>query len=145
MHIYFDTCSLNRPLDDKAQLRVALEAEAILGLMSLCDEGKHELVSSEVLVLENARSPVPKRREFVMGVLESATVLIEIDEQVGNRAKQLESRGFKAFDALHIACAESGTVDYLCTCDDRLLKKAKRQADLAVKVVSPLELSQELS
>ena len=33
MRIYFDTCILNRPLDNRSQLRVALEAEAILGIL----------------------------------------------------------------------------------------------------------------
>jgi predicted nucleic acid-binding protein len=145
MRIYLDTCSLQRPLDDKSQLRVALEAEAILGLLSMCEEGKHSFCTSDILQLENDRNPQAKRKEFTLGILERASTNIEIDDEVGNRARELEKRGFKAFDALHVACAESGKVDYLCTCDDRLLKKARRQTDLTVKVVSPLELAQELS
>lgn len=38
MTIYFDTGSLQRPLDDKSQLRIALEAEAILGLITLVEQ-----------------------------------------------------------------------------------------------------------
>jgi predicted nucleic acid-binding protein len=68
-----------------------------------------------------------------------------INEDIRNRAKELERRGFKAFDALHVACAEDGEVDCFCTCDDRLLKKSRRQTDLLVKVVSPLELANEIS
>ena len=30
MLLYLDLCSLQRPLDDKTQLRIALEAEAVL-------------------------------------------------------------------------------------------------------------------
>ncbi|MEJ7590176.1 MAG: hypothetical protein WKF77_01370 [Planctomycetaceae bacterium] len=51
-----------------------------------------------------------------------------------------ETRAFKAFDALHIASAEVGHVDYFCSCDDRLVKRALGQQDLKVKVVSPLDL-----
>lgn len=145
MRLYFDTCSLHRPLDDKAQLRVALESEAILGLLSMCEDGMHSFCSSDILQLENDRNPQAKRKEFADGILDKASETIEIDDEIGSRAKELEKRGFKAFDALHIASAESGKVDYLCTCDDRLLKKARRQTDLKVKVVSPLELAQELS
>lgn len=145
MRIYFDTCSLQRPLDDKTQLRVSLEAEAVLGVLALCETGEASLVSSDILVLENDRNPQAKRKAFVAGVLEQAAGVIKVDEVIGTRAKELEKRGFKAFDALHVACAEAGKVDYLCTCDDRMLKKARRQVDLCVKVIAPLELAQELT
>lgn len=145
MRIYFDTCSLHRPLDDKTQLRVSLEAEAVLGVLALCETGEVSLVSSDVLVLENDRNPQAKRKAFVAGILEQAASIIEVNQVIGMRAKELEKRGFKAFDALHIACAEAAKVDYLCTCDDRMLKKARRQADLSVKVVAPLDLAQELT
>jgi predicted nucleic acid-binding protein len=47
-------------------------------------------------------------------------------------------------DALHLASAEAAQVDYFCTCDDRLLKKAKTVHDLKTVVVSPIELAEEL-
>ena len=37
MKIYLDTCSLQRPLDNKTQLRIKLESEAVLGLPALCE------------------------------------------------------------------------------------------------------------
>jgi hypothetical protein len=57
----------------------------------------------------------------------------------------LENQGFKAFDALHLACAEAGAVDYFCSCDDRLLKRAKLQSDLKLKTMSPLDFIEELA
>ena len=39
MKFYLDTCSLQRPLDDKSQLRIQLEAEAILAILMLCKDG----------------------------------------------------------------------------------------------------------
>jgi hypothetical protein len=50
MRIYLDTCSLQRPLDSKTHVRIILEAEAILGILALCESGKIELISSEVLL-----------------------------------------------------------------------------------------------
>ena len=35
MKIYLDMCSLQRPLDTKTQLRIAVEAEAVLIVVSL--------------------------------------------------------------------------------------------------------------
>ena len=57
MKIYFDTCSLQRPLDSKTQTRIALEAEAVLGVLSLCEAGEIDLVSSDVLLFETRRNP----------------------------------------------------------------------------------------
>lgn len=145
MKIYFDTCSLHRPLDEKSQLRIALEAEAILGALSFCEAGTASLVSSEILLLENGRDPHPQGKTFVASVLEQATDFIAVNDDIRQRAQELQQRGFKAFDALHLACAEAGKVQYFCTCDDRLLKKSRRQSDLSVKVLSPLELANEIS
>jgi hypothetical protein len=35
MLIYLDMCSIHRPLDDKAQLRIRVEGEAVLGIIAL--------------------------------------------------------------------------------------------------------------
>jgi len=44
------------------------------------------------------------------------------------------------FDAVHLACAESGKADVFLTTDDRLLKLAKRLAKkLHVTVENPLD------
>jgi predicted nucleic acid-binding protein len=145
MRVYFDTCSLHRPLDSKAQLRVALEAEAILGLLGKCENGEIELISSEVLALEVERNPQPQRKAFVSSILSKAQTVIFVDTQIKSRAKELELRGFKAFDALHVASSESAKCHFFCSCDDRLLKKARQQSDISVKVVSPLELVGEVS
>jgi hypothetical protein len=46
----------------------------------------------------------------------------------------------KALDALHLAFASLAKVEYFCTCDDRLLKKARRLSIVKASVVNPLEL-----
>jgi len=58
----------------------------------------------------------------------------------------LEAWGFSAFDALHLACAESGEVDVFLTTDDRLLRKAGTYAkQLRVRVENPLTWLREVS
>ena len=71
-------------------------------------------------------------------------IVIEVDDRITKRAQELERREFKAFDALHLAAAEAGGVDYFCTCDDRVLRKSRQQTDLLVNVVSPLELADKV-
>ena len=144
MKIYLDTCSLHRLLDDKSQPRIALEAEAILAILSLCENEQLTLMSSDILTFEVERNPHPQRKAFVSEILVRTKQTIRLSEAVEQRAKILEQGGLKALDALHLAAAEAEQVDYFCTCDDRFLKKARARPDIGVRVVSPLELAQEV-
>lgn len=49
MKIYFDNCCLQRPFDNKSQIRIRIEAEAILSIIELIEEGKFELIISSVV------------------------------------------------------------------------------------------------
>ena len=70
---------------------------------------------------------------------------VEIGPKELERARSLEKEGFIGFDAIHLACAESGKADIFLTTDDRLLKKAKRMAKaLQVKVENPLDWIKEI-
>ncbi len=55
MLIYLDTCCLQRPLDDRTQPRINIEAEAILTLLGIIEKNNITLVSSEVLDYELSR------------------------------------------------------------------------------------------
>ena len=144
MDIYLDNCSLHRPLDDRTQLRIQLEAEAVLSIIILCEQGIHALISSEALVFEARRNPNAQSREIISEILTLATSVVSITDAVKHRATAFEANGFGSMDALHLACAEAAGAEYFCTCDDRLLKRAKHQRDSHVKVVSPLELAEEI-
>lgn len=144
MKIYLDNCSLQRPLDDKTQPRILLESEAIAIIIRLCESGDLTLVSSPVLRAEISKSPNPRRRELALEILVIAGEDVSMSLEIESLAEEFAKRGFQPIDALHLACAESHPVDYFCTCDDKFLKKAKAQNDLNVKVVSPLELAEEV-
>lgn len=145
MKVYLDTCSIQRPLDSKTQIRITLEAEAILGVIGLCETGQLELVSSEALMFEVKRNPHPIRRDFGLEVLSKAGSFVVLNEQIEQRAKEFGKIGIKALDALHLASAEVAEVDYFCTCDDKFLNKAKTIGDLKTKVVSPVELTEAIA
>ena len=144
MLVYLDNCSLQRPLDDKSQLRVHLESEAVLALLELVEAGEIRLVSSEVLQFEISRSPDSIRRAYAQEVLAKAAVHVDIDERVEHLARELHVGGIQPLDALHLASAVQGKADLFCTCDDRLLRRARSGAIAPVKAVSPLELVQEI-
>lgn len=56
MRIYLDLCAIQRPLDTFDHVRIALEAEAVLGILSLCDTEQVELISSEALELRASKA-----------------------------------------------------------------------------------------
>lgn len=144
MKVYLDACSLQRPLDSRNQIRVALEAEAILGVLKLYETGQVELLSSEALTFETARIQNAIRQEYSWQILSRAKWFVSLDDQIELRAKEFLAYNIKPLDALHLAMAEAGQADFFCSCDDRLLKKAKKIKDLRTRVVSPIELIDEV-
>ena len=144
MKIYLDTCSLQRPLDSKTQIRIILEAEAVLGILTLCESEEVDIVSSEALLFEIERNPNVARLQYALEALSRAQAFVVLSEQVEQRAKALHAAGIKPLDALHLASAEEAKADYLCTCDDGLVKRAKAVKGLKVKVVSPIEIIEEI-
>ncbi len=144
MKIYLDLCAIQRPLDTPNQIRIVLESEAVLGIITLCDSGQAELLSSEALFYEGEQSSLPIRKEHTLAVLAKAKSIVNVTEKEKSRAANLTTFGIKPLDALHMALAESGNADYFCTCDDKLLQNSRRVKDLMVKVVSPVDLVQEI-
>lgn len=144
MRIYLDLCAIQRPLDTPNQVRIILESEAVLGIITFCDNGHAELLSSEALLYEGEQSSVLIRREHTHAVLSKAENVINVTEKEILRASNLIPFGIKPLDALHMALAEAVNADYFCTCDDKLLQNSKRVTDLMVKVVNPVELVQEI-
>ena len=121
-----------------------MEAEAVLGIIAFCDVGQIELLSSEALLYDGEQSTLPIRREHTFAVLSKAKKVINVTEKEKMRAAKLITFGIKPLDALHIALAETGSADYFCTCDDRILRNAKQIKDLMVKVINPVDLVQEI-
>ena len=144
MKIYLDLCAIQRPLDTPDHVRIVLESEAVLGIIAFCDDGQIELLSSEALLYEGEQSPLPIRKEHTLAILEKAKSIINVAKKETRRAEKLMSFGLKPLDALHLALAETGKADYFCTCDDKLLRNAKKVGDLMVKVINPVDLIQEI-
>jgi hypothetical protein len=144
MRIYLDCCSLQRPFDDKSQSRIAVEAEAVLVILALCESGRLDLISSDALLFEIGRIPDQDRKDDALAILKIANETLYLTAEIENLARRLGASGLKPLDALHLAFASDSKVAYFCTCDDKFLKKAKSIAELNTKVASPTELVMEL-
>lgn len=144
MLLYLDMCSLQRPLDDKLQLRIALEAEAVLGILALCQSGQAQLLSSDALEYEASQNPNPLRKAHADELLAGGGQVIRVSDEIEQRARVYIEAGLKPLDALHLACAVQAGADFFCTCDDRLLRRARSLHSGPPKVVTPVELIGEL-
>ena len=135
-----DVCCLNRPFDDQTQDRIRLESEAVRLILARIKLGEFSWVVSEVMEEEIERTVDPVRRGRVRLMLDYATKKVVLGDAELARGEALEGLGFPAYDALHLACAESASADVFLTTDDRLLRTARRAAgELLVRVANPLD------
>jgi len=144
MRIYLDMCRVQRPMDDHSQPRVRLEAEAVLGILELCENGDAELLDSDMLRFEMERNPHTIRRSFVEEALAGAAEFVSATGLIEQRARGYIQGGMKPLDALHLASAVEGGAAYFCTCDDKLLRRARKVFTGGTRPVSPLELIEEI-
>jgi len=144
--IYLDTCSIQRPLDNKLQPRIFLEAEAILTVFSLVEAGELELLSSDVLKFEIACIANLNRRKEAEALLKLASRVAPVQHSTRLLSERIIAVGVKPFDAVHTAVAIENHVSFFCTCDDKLLKKLRLvNFNEHTKFVSPLELIMEVT
>jgi predicted nucleic acid-binding protein len=140
MKIYLDVCCLNRPFDDSTQDRIRLESEAILTILERCLQGNWSLVISEITEAEIDRIPNNDRKQKVRSLLLIHREYRMVDTSIEKRAKEIQKLTVKAYDALHIACAEKSKVDIFLTTDDSLLNKVSRNRHaLKVRLENPLK------
>jgi len=144
MEIYLDCCCLQRPFDDKSQPRIAVEAEAILVVLALCESGHLKLLSSDALLFEIKQIPDQIRKENTLEILMLAEKTLELTAEIETLARNIQDHGIKPLDALHLAFASFSGIDYFCTCDDKFMKKARKLENLNTRVAYPTELVMEL-
>lgn len=144
MRIYLDICTIQRPFDDASQLRVHVEAEAFMRILERIESGEIQLVGSFVHTLETDANPHLLRRRFAERVLSLASEFIDPNDEVEARALEYRAMGLRMFDATHLAVAVACQVDFFCTCDDRLLRRAKAADTGVTRAVTPIELIEEV-
>ncbi len=134
--IYLDNCTFNRPFDDQARLEIKFEAEAKLHIQEKARAGKLDLVWSYILEYENAQNPFPIRRYIIYQWKRIANQNVLENDDIIRKAEELEEKGLKAKDALHIACAIVAKAEYFITTDKEILKKTKDLKE--IKVIDPI-------
>ena len=126
MLIYLDNCCFNRPYDDQAHIAIRLESEAKLHVQEEILLGKYQLVWSYILDYENSQNPFLERKSTIATWRRHAKLDIEAHPKVMDLARQYQSMGLKAKDALHLACARHAQCSVFLTTDKGILRKADR-------------------
>lgn len=139
MRIYLDACCLCRTFDDQSQERVRIEAESIRLILDQCRRGVHVWVAGEVLEDEISRDPRPDRRAATVELLGCAKERPRLSGAVIGLAQLLVPSGLRAFDALHVAMAESSACEVFLTADDQLRRAVARAgASVRIRVENPV-------
>jgi predicted nucleic acid-binding protein len=145
VRVYLDLCCLKRPFDLQEQPLIRLQTEAVLSILALPSDTV-ELLQSEALVLENSLNPNQARREAVALWLSEAAVISLDESDLSSRINELIAKGFKSFDAFHLASAELSGVAVFLTVDRQFLSLAARMSgELRVRVTDPVHFIEEIS
>lgn len=138
--IYLNNSTLNRPFDDQSQARIKLETEALFQILSDIDLRNSKLILSEVPELENSKNPYYSVKIRIDELISKADKKVKVNANTRRQAKLFENAGLNGMDALHLAAAIQGKIDFFITCDDSFLKKAKKAtSDQTIKIMNPIE------
>ena len=95
-----------------------------------------EYFESDILDDEFDRMTDSVKKQKVIELYSSASIYIEINDEIINRAKEFHKINIKPFDALHLASAEYGGADILLTTDKKFLNRAL-QSNAKIRVANP--------
>jgi predicted nucleic acid-binding protein len=135
LNIYLDNCCYNRPYDDQTQLRIELETKAKLFIQTLIEDGKVDLTISYISAFENEMNPYQDRKSGIADFFRYAKHDIDESSEVLATANEIEDKGAKPKDALHVSCAIHSGCEYFVTTDDKLRKCREDR----IMFVSPMQ------
>ncbi|HUE69295.1 MAG TPA: hypothetical protein VMP01_00240 [Pirellulaceae bacterium] len=98
MKVYLDTCCLNRPLDDRSQPRVNIEAEAVQSILKRCEQGDCQLVNSDTLAFEVAQTASEERRAFLeeeLAIAGERVAIESVDDRLLKKCASMPALAFK--------------------------------------------------
>jgi len=136
--LYLDVCTLCRPFDDQHRMRIRLETDSYFLILQAIRDESYELLYSKVHEKEIAAITDMLEKAEIIETLYQYGKRCHGDFQViRKRADKLVNAGLGIADAAHIAFAEVNA-DYFISCDDRLIKRSKRE-NVDIRVMTPME------
>ena len=142
--IYLDYNCFQRGFDDPRQIKIQLEALACEEIFARAERKQVRLVWSFMHADENILCPFMERKLEVSRLSVLCRVRVGPEEEISNLAKHFEQEAkLSSKDAIHLACACFTRSPFFLTCDDELIKCAKR-LNLEIRVMNPIEYIREV-
>ena len=141
MRVYLDNCCYNRPFDPQTDLRICLETMAKMRVQALMKDGSVEYAWSDALDYELGQSPNYQEPDMIAPWRDGAIVDVETDDDLIDRAEEIQAYGIKAMDALHLASAEFAECDWFLTTDRGILKKLRMLGEM--RIANPIDFITE--
>ena len=145
LKLYLDNCCYNRPFDDLTNQKNYIESQAIIVILDLYKKDKLDIYKSKILDYEISQMKNITKKNKILDVYSSIqSNYIDTTNEIIDRAKELKKYNIKEKDALHIAYAEYGNLDYFITVDKILINATSKVKDLKIKVMNPIEFIMEV-
>ena len=137
--IYLDYNCFQRGFDDPCQIKIQLEALACEELFSMAEKKKIGLAWSFMHEDENILCPFLERKLEVYRLSALCKIRISSGKVIYHLAKDFQQKAkLSAKDAVHLACAYQAKISFFLTCDDELLKRAKK-LNLDMNIMNPVD------
>jgi predicted nucleic acid-binding protein len=137
--IYLDYNCFQRRFDDPSQTRIQMEALACQEIFNHAEAQIVQLIWSFMHDDETRLCPFPERQDFAWELSSLCQIRIGPEDAIYALAQSLMQQGkFSAKDILHISCAVYAQANLFLTCDDALLRQAKK-LQLTCEVMNPVD------
>jgi hypothetical protein len=123
----------------RIRFRIQIEALACQEIFNQAEDKKVKLIWSFMHEDETLLCPFPDRQTFAFELSTLCPVRVGPEKLIYTLAQTLSQKGkFSAKDILHVACAAHAQANYFITCDDALLRQAKK-LDLSLLILNPVD------
>jgi len=137
--VYLDYNCFQRGFDDPGQVRIQMEALACQEIFMMAERNEVRLAWSFMHQDETLLCPFPARKYEALRLATLCNVRVAPKEKISQLAQPFQqSGGLSAKDAIHLACAVEIKAHYFLTCDDKLMKQAKK-LNLALVLMNPVD------
>ena len=145
LKLYLDNCCYNRPFDDLTNQKNYIESQAIIVILDLYKKNNLEIYKSKILDYEISQMKDITKKNKILDVYSSIkSNYIDTTNEIIDKAEKFRKYNIKQKDALHIAFAECGNLDYFLTVDKILINATSKIKDLKIKVINPIEFIMEV-
>ena len=142
--IYLDYNCFQRGFDDSRQVKIQMEALACEEIFARVERKDIKLFWSFMHEDENVLCPFLERKLEVYRLSALCEIRIGPEKEIYHLAKDFQQKAkLSSKDAIHLACAYHAKCKFFLTCDNELIKKAKRLT-IEMKVINPVDYIREV-